>query len=177
MKKLLILHCWWGTPEKNWYQYLKEKAQELGYEVSVPQLEDKEKPTLEDWTRSALKDFVIDENTSIVGHSLGSVLGLKLIQNTNIKIDKLVLVSGWDFWDLTPEHKTFFDIPVDHEKIIENSKKVTVVHSSNDPYVALYQAEKMSKRLRGEIIKIENGGHLQASDGFQEFPQLVEVLK
>jgi predicted alpha/beta hydrolase family esterase len=176
MKKLLILHCWFGTPNDNWYTYLKEEAEKLGYEVNLPQLNDKDNPTLEDWTKCALKDFILDENTSIVGHSLGALLGMKLVQNSKVKIDKLVLVSGWDFWDLTPEHKTFFNIPMNQEKIKSNCNHITVVHATNDPYITINQAEEMSKRLSADFIKIENGGHLQASDGYKGFPKIVDLL-
>lgn len=176
MKKLLIAHGWFGTPADNWYPYLKEVAKKLGYEVHIPQLKDKDNPTLDSWTTSIQDEFVIDEETSIVGHSLGAVLALKLLQNSSIKIDRLLLVSGWDFWDLTPEHKTFFDVPVDHEKVIVNSTRISVVHSTNDPYITVYQAEEMSKRLKADFHKVENGGHLQATDGFSTFPLLVDLI-
>lgn len=176
MKKLLILHCWFDTPNDHWYPFLKEAMEKKGYEVHVPQLMDKDVPTLQDWTDSALKDFVLDEETSIIGHSLGGLLALKLVQNSNVRINKLVVASSWDFWDLTPEHKTFFEIPMDHEKIMKNSNKITVVHSTTDPYITVFQAGEMAMRLNADFIKIENGGHLQAQDGFKEFPQLVELF-
>jgi predicted alpha/beta hydrolase family esterase len=177
MKKLLILHSWFGTPKDNWNEYLKANAINKGYEVFIPLLVNNEKPTLSDWISSALMSFQLNSDTSIVGHSLGAVLAMKLVQNSLIKIDHLILVAGWDFWDLTLEHKTFFDAPIDHAKIASNAAKITVMTSTNDPYTTLYHAKEMAKRLGADIVTIENGGHLQAKDGFEEFPVLAEVLE
>ncbi len=176
MKKLLILHGWLDTPDDHWFPYLKRVCQAKGYEVHVPLLKDHAKPTLSDWFGSVLDDFTLDSETSIVGHSLGAVFAMKLVENSNVKIDQLVLVSGWDAWDLTPEQATFFETLIDHEKIIKNCRKITVVHSTNDPYFTIYHAAEMAKRFNANFIKIENGGHLRKQDGFEEFPQLAALF-
>lgn len=176
MRKLLSLHCWFGTPDSDWRPYLKKEAEKIGYQVTTPFLVDNKKPTLDDWTKCALKDFELDENTTIVGHSLGSVLAMKLVQNSSVKIDKLILVGAWDYWDLTPEHESFFTERVNHKAIKDKTNKIYVIHGSNDPYTTIFTAEEMAKRFEAEFIRIENGGHITENDGFKEFPQLIPLI-
>lgn len=176
MKNVLILHCWGGSPDKNWYPYLSKELEKREYLVKVPQLKDPDNPTLQDWTNSCDPERNIKEGDIVVGHSLGAVFALRLAEKSKVKIGHLVLVSGWDFWDLTPEFITFFNPLMDHKAIVKNCKKITVIHSSNDPFVTIFQAGEMAKRLGADFVRIENGGHLQDSDGFKEFPKLLDVI-
>lgn len=118
----------------------------------------------------------IDTEDIVIGHSLGAVFALRVAERSKVKIGHLILVSGWDFWDLTPEFVTFFNPLMEHEKIINNCQKITVVHSSNDPFVTIFQAGEMSKRLNAGFVRIENGGHLTSTDGYNEFPKLLDII-
>lgn len=48
MRSVSVFHCWEGTPESNWYPWLKKDLEKKGYKVNVPLLMDNMKPTLED---------------------------------------------------------------------------------------------------------------------------------
>jgi uncharacterized protein len=179
MDKALILHGWFCKPEDHWYKSVGESLKKQGIDVSIPILENNETPTLKDWTNSALKKFEIDENTLIIGHSLGAALAMKLVENLDFSIEQLVLVAAWDFWDLTKEHETFYAGGLNHKKIIQNSHKRTLVLSDDDPFIPTcneYQAEEMKKRFEAELITIKNGQHFREEDGFIKFPQLLEIL-
>jgi predicted alpha/beta hydrolase family esterase len=99
-------------------------------------------------------------------------LGLKLAEKYKIK--KLILVAGWDEWDKTPEHETFFKDDIDHQKIRGNVKDIVVIHSDNDPYISKVVAEKMAKKLGARFILMPGRGHFTKSDG--EMAILREVL-
>lgn len=195
MKQVLILHAWFAHPDDHWYPWLKKELEAKGYNVLVPELIDKDKPTLKDWTRCVFEDLdgqgdLTDQNGKennrlnrakhkdrldrfvVVGHSLGAVLALRLAEK--YKIDKLVLVAGWDFWDLTPEHETFFKKPIDHERIKQNVKKIVVIYSDRDPYSTVWQGEQFAKRLGAKFVLVKGKGHFTKSDGAEE---AVEVLK
>ena len=171
MKKALILICWYGTPESNWFPWLETELEKKNYGVDVPDL-----PTI----RTNLPDMEqmlntlkVDENTVVIGHSLGSLLGLRLAERQ--KFRKLILVSGWDFDDgLAPEHKLFWPNKIDHNKIKNNVNEFVVIHSSNDPYTPSHVAEEMSKKLNGKFVLIPNGGHLSVKEGNRT--KLPEVL-
>jgi len=175
MKKVLILHAWFATPTDHFYPWVKDKLEDKGFKVIVPQLKDKDKPTLKDWKRSVSKACKIDKDTIVIGHSLGSVLALKIAESLDVKIRSLILVAGWDYWDLTPEHKTFFAKPVNHKKIINHAGKIIVIHADNDPYVTAWQAGEFAKRLKAIFILLKNKGHFTKDDGITKLPEVVKA--
>lgn len=174
MKKALILHCWFGKPEDNWYPWVKTELEKKSYEVEVPELPtmNTDKPNLK-----AMMDTVgskVDKDMVVIGHSLGALLGMRIAEKQKFKL--LVLVSGWDFNDLTKEHASFWEKPFDHQKIIENVNKIGVIHSDDDPYITAFQAEEMAKRLRAKFSLIKGGGHLTAKDGITRLPEILEWI-
>ena len=175
MKQVLILHAWFATPKDHWYPWLKTELEKKDYQVFIPELKDKDKPTLKRWTSCALKGIKLDENTAVIGHSLGAVLALRLAES--YKIGKLVLVAGWDFWDLTPEHETFFKKPIDHKKIKQNVKKIVVIYSDNDPYSTLWQGEQFAKRLGARFLLKKGKGHFTKEDGVEKIPIVLKMMR
>jgi len=176
MKKALILQGWYQKTTSNWYLWLKDKLEERGYTVYLPDL-----PTvrtdLPDWERikKAITDLLtIDENTIVIGHSLGCLMALRLAEQFIYKT--MILVSGWDFNDLTIEHQLFWKTPLDHKKITNNVKDIVCVGSNNDPYFTFDTVESMSKRLNAKTIKVKDAGHFTEAFGVMEIPTILDFI-
>jgi len=178
MKKALILHGWFETPDGEWFSWLKKELEEKGYQVFVPFLKDNAKPTLTSWTNSVKKELKEEFNNLseflVIGHSLGVGFGLKLLEKYKVK--KFISVSGWDYWDLTPEHKTFFNPPINHKKILKNCKNIVAIHSNNDPYVTEFVAGEYAKRVKGKFIVLKNKGHFLKKDGVDAIPEMIKEI-
>jgi len=113
-KKALILHVWYSKPESNWYSWLKEKLEEKGYEVYLPEI-----PTMKDDYPDMSKQLTFIENllkinkeTAIIGHSLSCLLAMRLAEKYSYQ--KMILVAEWDFEDLTKNHKSFWTNKINH---------------------------------------------------------------
>jgi predicted alpha/beta hydrolase family esterase len=177
MEKALILEGWYNTPQDNWYPWLKKELEKKGYEVFVPDL-----PTihtnLPDMKKQIkfIENFLkISKDTIIIGHSLGAVLALRLAEK--YKYAKMFLIAGWDFDDLTPEHKLFWPNKIDHSKIKNNVKDIFVFSSDNDPYTTAITARGMSKRLRGKFVLVKGACHFSEKEGgITKIPQLLPYL-
>jgi predicted alpha/beta hydrolase family esterase len=89
---------------------------------------------------------------------------------------KLILVAGWDFNDLTPEHRLYWQTPMDHKAIRQHVKDIYVISSDNDPYVTAATAEDMSKRLSGNFILVKRAGHFTKQFGISQIPQILKLL-
>jgi predicted alpha/beta hydrolase family esterase len=174
MKQALILISWYGTPESDWLPWLKKQLEKKGYEVAIPDL-----PTV----RTDLPDMEqmlsllhVSEDTLVIGHSLGALLGLRLAERQ--KFLKLVLVSGWDFDDgLAPEHRLFWPNKINHKKITENVHEFVVIHSDNDPYTPTQVAKDMCQKLGGTFVLVPNGGHLSQKQGNKtELPEVLPFI-
>ena len=110
----------------------------------------------------------------MIGHSLGCILALRLAEKYVYK--KMILVAGWDYDDLTEEHKSFWPNKINHAKIRENVKEIYCVTSDNDPYTTLFNVEAMNKRLGGKLIVIKHRGHFGSNEKCKQIPQLLSLI-
>ena len=146
MIKALILQGWYQKTNSCWYQWLKKELEKKEYKVYLSDL-----PTihtdLPDWEQ--IQDFIvktntIDKDTTIIGHSLGCLMVLRLAEKYSYT--KMFLVSGWDFNDLTPNHQLFWKKPLDHSKIENNVKSIVCIGSDNDPYFTFFTTEEITSQ-------------------------------
>jgi predicted alpha/beta hydrolase family esterase len=182
MTNVLILHGTDGTPQSNWFMWLKGKLVGRGYHVWLPQLPNAEKPNSKTYTDFLLsnKDFTYDENTVIIGHSSGAVEVLHLLQNlpTQTRIKGAVLVSAFKD-DLTWESLSdLFLEPFDFDKIKEHCSKFIFIHSDDDPYCPIDHAKYLATKTDGELIVFDGQGHFNTEVGpqYEQFPEIIQFI-
>ena len=88
----------------------------------------------------------------------------------------MFLVAGWDFDDLTYEHRLFWKTKINHKKIKKNVKEIYCISSDNDPYTTAFTVEEMNKRLGGKFILIKGAGHFTEKDGVKKIPDLLQYI-
>lgn len=173
MKKALFLQSWYSKVTDHWYPWLEKELQKKSYKTYFPDLAEMRKdiPNMAKLIAEIESMKILDKDTTIIGHSLGTLLAMRLAEKYPLK--ELVLVSGWDFDDLTEGHKLFWKTKTDHSAIKRNVSKIFVVHSDNDPYITAAQAVDMSKRLNGEFLLIKKLGHFTK---IRKLPQLLKFF-
>lgn len=180
MKQAIILHGTDGKPDSNWFPWLKNKLEEQGFEVWVPLLPDNHTPN-----RQIYNDFLLGSghdftNSIVVGHSSGAVEVLNLLMDERCPRIRLgVMVSAWDHGTPTDmDYEQFKDLfppgGFDFELIKQKADNLAFLHSADDPYCPLAQAEFLADNLNAPLTVIQNGGHL--GESFTEFPQLWETV-
>lgn len=183
MTKYLILHGTGASPEANWFMWLKGKLVGEGNKVWLPQLPNSEKPNTKTYNEFLLKNsqFIIDSETVLIGHSSGAVEILSLLDNlpddTTVKAAILVSAFKDDLkWDSLVG---LFQEPFDFENIKSHCERFIFIHSDDDPYVPLEQAEFLSKALDGELGVMEGQGHfnIEASPDYKQFPELLDIIE
>ena len=186
MKCVIIVHRWEGNPEADWYPWLKKELLGKGFEVLVPELPDPEAPDIETWV-SALAEAVgtPDEQTILVGHSLGGQTILRYLAGlNNQKVGGVVLVAPW--FKLTPEATPdeefkaiadpWLNTPLDFEKAKQAAGKIVAIFSDNDPYVPLDQKDFFSQKLGAETLVVPRQGHFTQDDGVTEFKVVLDKI-
>lgn len=95
-------------------------------------------------------------------------------------VKKTILISGCinnlgnkDFDDL---NKSFYSKNFDWSTIKKNSQSIEIFHGDNDPYIPITEAQKLSNKLGCNLKIINQGGHLNESAGFTEFPELLTEI-
>lgn len=181
MKTAIILHGTLGSPQGNWFPWLKKELELQGFTVWLPELPHAKQPSLRSWSRFVRKEcpFAINENTLIVGHSSGAILSLIIAQNNFEPIGGIVAVSVFHDNSLkwAPNNK-LFDVSFEWDTIRANAKKLLFVHSNDDPYVPLEQAQFVANNCQAEIVVLPDQGHfnLEKSESYREFPKLLDLI-
>ncbi len=182
MKNAVILHGTMGSPNGNWFQWLKGELEAKGLFVWLPQLPHPEQPSLRaeaDYVYASCP-FPIDEDTLIVGHSSGAILALILAQESKAKIGGIVAVSVFHDNSLKWEaNNSLFDVPFEWQAIRENVDRLLFVHSDTDPYVPLKQAQFVADHCKAQMLVLPNQGHfnLEQSQEYSAFPKLIEIME
>lgn len=181
-RNVIILHGTMGSPDGNWFQWLKTELESKGLIVWLPQLPNPEQPSLRaeaDFVH-ANAPFPLDEDTLIVGHSSGAILALILAQENKTKIGGIVAVSVFHDnslkWDA---NDSLFDVSFEWQAIRENVNKLLFIHSDTDPYVPLGQARFVADSCKAELLVIPRQGHfnLEQSKEYVAFPKLIEAME
>ena len=182
MKHAIILHGTGGSPDSNWFQWLKAELEAKGLEVWLPALPNPDLPSLKANTDFLLAHcpFPLDADTVVIGHSSGAILALILAQSNGVPLGGVVAVSvfhdnslGWE------KNAKLFDVDFDWPAIKAKSGKLLFIHSDTDPYVPLDQAQYVADNCEAEMIVILGQGHfnLEQSLDYNAFPKLLDLLE
>jgi hypothetical protein len=185
MKNVFIIHGAYGYPNENWFGWMKNKINKLGYEVYVPQLPTPDGQSLDNWLKVFQEhEDKINSETIVIGHSTGPAFLMSLILKLNVKIRSAYFVSGYTGLLGRPEFKKFDELnktivnkKFDYKKIKSLIKNIHVFHSDNDPYVSLEKSIEFAKNLDVNITLVPNAGHFNSKAGYDKFEYLFEVVK
>ena len=183
MENYFLIHGSFSSPYSNWLPWLHEFLESEKKSVYVPQF-----PTgvgyqnYDNWSK-LFKYYVdlglINENTTIIGHSIAPAFISKFLIENKIKVKKLIFVCGFNnYFGIDEEYDT-----VNKTMYVDNlsdvrkySNEIICFYSDNDPYVK-YETEKEFARTVGtEEILITGAGHINLESGYDTFEDIVPYL-
>lgn len=199
--KFIIFHGSFGSAQGNWFPQLKEKLESLKQKVILPQfpVDDwneitkngkKAKPknqTLDNWfnffEKNIFSKIKKEEKLCFIGHSLGPLFILHLVDRFNLQLDCAIFVSPFfeipetKLWQIDLVNKSFYKKDFDFEKLKKLIPVSYVLYSDNDPYVEKALSLEFAEKLKSKKILVKGGGHLNAEFGFYDFPLVFELCK
>lgn len=178
MKRAIIIHGWDEKPTGQWLPWMKQELENIGWVVETPEMPNTKNPKLNEWMNT-LQSLSPDEETLLIGHSLGNALILRYLENPTINIRGAILVAAWDWLmeDIREYHETFFQTTFDYTEIKSKQIPITIINSTNDPYIDFEKSKLLAEKIGAKFVGIENAGHFMARDGYTEFPKVLEVIK
>lgn len=186
MKRVFLVHGWHGSLQSDFHPWLRQELEKRRFAVSVPALPDSGHPKMQAWLETLKKSVgTPDENCYFLGHSLGCITVLRYLESLsdNLQIGGTVLVAGFSDMEISldedediQEIKTFFENPLDFEKVKQHCKKFVAIHSDNDPYVDLRYADIFKEKLGADVIIEQQKGHFSGDDGITELPSALESV-
>ncbi|MCL5262562.1 MAG: alpha/beta hydrolase [Candidatus Marsarchaeota archaeon] len=197
--KFVIFHGAYGTADGNWFPDLKEKLESLEQDVIIEQFpvesyEEVERTgegyivsnqTLDKWM-AVFRDKILgklkkNEKLCFIGHSLGCVFILHVLERYKIKLDSAIFVSPFlkplHNWIFDVVNKTFYKSNFDWGELRRLVPISYVLYSETDPYVSVQQFFEFAERMRSSLIPVRRAGHLNMEVNLNEFPLVYELCK
>lgn len=179
---IFIFHGTEGYPEENWFPWMKKELEQKGYKVFVPQFPSPPivPAKIEEWL-DVLKNYdkYIDENAILIGHSLGGVFTLRILE----KLGHSVMAA---FFIGTPigirpianydRDNSFSGFTFDWKNIKKKARYFGVFQSDDDPYVGLENGKELAKNLGVELAFVPNAGHFNKTAGYVKFEKLRDEI-
>lgn len=179
MKRVFIIHGYGADPGCNWFPWLKDELNKRGISAQAPDMPNANAPQCQEWV-SLLKELIgqPDQNTILVGHSLGTAAILRYLETfkEGEVVGDVFLVAGADANPGFPELDSFVAVPPDYKKIKKGAKSFTVIHSDDDPVVPFKMGQRLAKGLDAEFIQLSGLGHLNAGNGLFQMPIILEKI-
>ncbi|TAH32104.1 hypothetical protein EYC58_05535 [Candidatus Saccharibacteria bacterium] len=140
-------------------------------------------PEYEVWKKE-LERFDIDQDTTLVGHSLGGGFLIRWLSEENVKVGKVVLVAPWlgamvgdDRYSPEEFDMSFFDFEIDRD-VASKTKGITVISSNDDGPGVQKTVTFIHEKFNGfKYVELENKGHFTLKSlGSVEFLELLEEI-
>jgi len=175
---IFIFHGTEGYPEENWFPWMRQELESRGYEVIVPQFPSPPGvPAKIDGWFTVLDQYrdKINEDTVIIGHSLGGLFTLRVLEKLDSAIQTAAFVG-------TPigvrpilnyeRDSSFCGFEFNWDTIMHKARNFIVFQSDDDPYVGLGNGEELAEHLGVELSFVSNAGHFNAKAGYLQFEAL-----
>lgn len=181
MKNVFIIHGTWGSPEWNWFPWMKKKLEEKWYTVIIPRLPTPDNQSLESWMWEfeAYKKYV-NHDTIFIAHSVWPAFVLHILEQIDVSIDACYFAAWFLELIQLPEfdllNETITSRQFDWKKIHKNCKNFYMCHGSDDPYVPYHNVEILAENLKIQVDIIEWGWHLNSESGYREFKYLLKKI-
>lgn len=178
-----LVHGSFGNPYVNWFPYLYKELEARDKTVYCPDFPiGIELQNYDNWSKLIRYYYdlgIINENTTIVGHSIAPIFICKFLIENRIKVNKLVFVCGFNnYFGINEEYdavnKTMY---MDNVEDIHNyCNDIVCFYTKNDPYVKYDIEKEFVDKVSTKQIVIDNGGHLNSEFGYIEFKELLDEV-
>ncbi|OGL72727.1 hypothetical protein A3C96_02005 [Candidatus Uhrbacteria bacterium RIFCSPHIGHO2_02_FULL_60_10] len=162
IKTVVMFHGYAESPEKIWFPWLHRQLENAGVRVVATPLPNPLRPEFKAWFRAGRRSVPLwDENTVVVGHSLGGVLALRLLEKAAPKPIRGLVLVGSPFASIVSVKALmdFFDQPIDWADLKKKAKKIAIIQSHNDPFVPPDHALRYGEALGAKPTFTASDGH------------------
>lgn len=189
MKRVVIVHGWYGNPEEGWFPWLKKELEKREHDVYIPSMPNPHEPEINSWVEK-LSEVIHTpaDDLILVGHSIGCQTILRYLATLSplVKIAGVVMVAPWVILTNINDEEKRIAVPwLDIDTIPPYpviSKHVSkdnfyCIFSDNDKYVPLEDnSEFFQNRYGSKVLVEKNKGHMGGDDKILELPIVLSVV-
>ena len=156
------MHGFTGGANKNFVPWLVGELKAHGYSVQAPQLPNTDDPKESEQVPFVLKNVKFDENTVLIGHSLGGVVAMKVVEKLSHPINELVLIAP----AIDEKHRTeaylnsskpknfinHFDMTYSYEQIIKKTGSILLLSDEKESAIRGEYMSFLSDQLKATLL-------------------------
>src|SRR3989344_6770795 len=184
MKQAYIIHGWGGTTTESWFPWIKKELENKGYKVEIPAMPNPDTPKIKDWVGKLNKIVKVNNETYLIGHSIGCQTILRFLETLKEKqkIKAAILVAPWLTLQNLEEGedeiaKEWVETSLNFKKIKSHAEKFVLIYSSTDPYPGFEDLSILRKNLNASpVINIGDKGHINGEAGIFKLPELLSII-
>jgi predicted alpha/beta hydrolase family esterase len=167
----IFIHSTGGNPEEAFLPWVRARLEEKGIKTSAPILPSSEWPDREGWKQAVLSVYDPQQETILVGRSLGGTLIPHVLENIQVKATFSLAAPinhlGWE------NLMDFFSKGPDYMAARKHVEHYEHWYSDDDPYVDLEQGKEFQELLGGEFRVFKGYSHFYNT----EFPELLQSIQ
>ena len=173
--RIILIHGYQASSKTGFFPWLYDALRRQGHEVIAPNLPNPEEPTPEEWTKYLLEAVgPVDDETIIVGHSLGAAEALRFLEAAEARSTPKAVILISPPWMIRDEKfRGFFMSELDFDVLMWKASRFVVLHSRDDKTIPFDHAEKYVKVLHAKLIEAQDAGHFQS----EEYPEILQAIQ
>lgn len=179
MDNYIIIHGSFGSKDGNWFPWLKNELENKNKKVDVPQMPiGVGNQNFDNWSK-ILNGLTINENTTIIAHSIAPIFICKYLITNKVKVKKLIFVCGFNNYlgidsDFDAVNEPMF---IDNYQDIKfYCNDIVCYYSDNDPYVKFEVEKEFADNVSSKQYIVKNGGHINSESGYNNFNNILKEL-
>jgi|SRR5581483_9991743 len=186
MNTIVVSHGYGASDDSVWFPYLRAALETRGHRVEIPRLPDTDAPRLEPWrtTLAERASRAAAPDTVLVGHSIGGVNVLRLLEKHDVDRDGafagVVLVSTQSREVGYEPLAEFFAEPFDWPRIRRAARQFRVLAAADDPVNLpdpIEHVKDLVTHLGATAVITATGAHLGATpDDHIDLPEAVRLV-
>lgn len=172
--RIVLIHGYNSSPTENFHPWLARELKDRGFEVIAPKLplegEVESVACIESLVKAVGR---LDEQTIILGHSLGGVLALRYLEAAEAAtIPRACILVGSPWQTKSEKIRGLFLSEFDYDVVTWKAREFVIVHDKEDKLVPFDHAEKYARMLQAELIATSGNDHFME----KEYPILLETV-
>lgn len=172
--RIILIPGYKATTESNFFPWLNSELRRRGHDVIVARLPNPEAPDRDEWNKALLDQVgAVDNETIILGHSLGGAAALRFLEAAEAFSTPHALILVATPWMIHHEQfRGFFMTELDFEVLMWKASKAFVIHAKDDKTIPFDHADKYAKVLHAQLVAPEVGGHFTG----EQYPVILETV-
>ena len=163
------------TSNDNWYKSFQRDLQATGRfsDVVLRDMPDRDVARERYWMPFILDEMGIDEHTIVVGHSSGALAAMRLAEKHRLLGIVLVAACHTPMGIQNEIASGWYNRPWEWAKMKENTGFILQLHSLDDRFIPIAEADHVASSLGSEYTKYHNRDHFFSHADVRELPAMI----